>query len=93
MFVITVAMPTRPQRLSAMVDRSLFIASSPASRHGDGDTHADPSQDELTSSPLHIDPYPPKTEASKSSNTLDTPARKHIEGVYDRYVWIYKSLV
>ncbi|KAI0923171.1 hypothetical protein AcV7_005759 [Taiwanofungus camphoratus] len=80
------AMPTRPQRLSAMVDRSLFIASSPASRHGDGDTHADPSQDELTSSPLHIDPYPPKTEASKSSNTLDTPARKHIEGVYDRFL-------
>ncbi len=40
-------------------------------------------KDELTESPLHVEPYPARPVAN-ASVTIDTPARRHIEGVYDR---------
>jgi len=79
------AMPARPQRLSAVVDRNLFIASSPASGSHECHTVFEGSKDDLTASPLHVEPYPPRTQAIKSEE-LDTPARKHIEDVYDRFL-------
>ncbi|KAH9948872.1 hypothetical protein B0H21DRAFT_206131 [Amylocystis lapponica] len=79
------ALPSRPKRLSAVVDRSLFVASSPVSRLDDSAV-TEQSKNELTASPLNIEPYPRKTEASKSANALDTPARKHVESVYDRFL-------
>ncbi|GBE83047.1 predicted protein [Sparassis crispa] len=81
-----VSPPLRPQRLSEVVDKNIFIASSPASPvpTDQSGNQRDKSLDELTSSPFHVDPYPPRPQAP--ANILDTPARKHIEGVYDRFL-------
>ena len=42
--------------------------------------------DELTSSPYNVQAYPARTEAKKGSNVPDTPGRRRIEGVYDRFL-------
>ena len=73
-----------------MVDKSLFIASSPMLQRVDESMHEStpPRQkDELTASPLQVETYPQKTAPARDSVALDTPARRHLEGVYDRYVF------
>lgn len=68
----------------------MFVASSPVSRL-DTSAVSDRSKNDLMESPMNIEPYPRKTEASKSTNAVDTPARKHVESVYDRYVCMMLS--
>ncbi|KAF8887180.1 hypothetical protein BD779DRAFT_1528545 [Infundibulicybe gibba] len=82
--------PTPSPRLSAVLDRSLFIATPPLSResreepemHDISPRHQ--SFDELTSSPLHVEPYPPR----KSCNleVPESPVQRRLEGVYDRFL-------
>ncbi|KAJ3731278.1 hypothetical protein DFJ43DRAFT_438028 [Lentinula guzmanii] len=81
-------------RLSAMVDREVFIAppvrssenlgrstsTSPSSQPND-----DNSCDDLTSSPLRVEPYAPRPNTS-SQPVPDTPTQKRVEGVYDRFL-------
>ncbi|KAI0330464.1 hypothetical protein GY45DRAFT_1323595 [Cubamyces sp. BRFM 1775] len=80
------AQPTPTPRLSSMVDKNLFIASSPASRVVLESPKLTPprQKDDLTASPLHVEPYPARPVAS--TITLDTPAKRHLEGVYDRFL-------
>ncbi|CCM06214.1 uncharacterized protein FIBRA_08459 [Fibroporia radiculosa] len=80
------ALPPRPQRLSAVVDRSIFIAPSPMPRLRESDVVHECIEDDLTSSPLHVDPYPQRIPASNAADTLDTPTRKHVEEIYDRFL-------
>lgn len=42
------------------------------------------SYDELTASPLHVEPYPPRPQSMQIDAALDTPGRKHLDDVYDR---------
>ncbi|KAI0754696.1 hypothetical protein C8Q80DRAFT_1266285 [Daedaleopsis nitida] len=83
------AQPTPTPRLSAVVDKNLFIAPSPVHRTPTvqiASVSTPPrQQDELTASPLQVDTYPNKT-APKDSIALDTPAKRHLEGVYDRFL-------
>lgn len=80
----TVAQPTPTPRLSTVVDRNLFIATSPAQRVTIQEPRSTPprAQNDLTASPLHVEPYPARP--AQSGITMDTPAKRHIEGVYDR---------
>ena len=83
-----VAQPVPTPRLSTVVDKNLFISSpiSPIPRADEEAVTTPQSQrqkDALTESPFHVEPYPIKPAANVSV-TIDTPARRHIEGVYDR---------
>lgn len=40
--------------------------------------------DDLNSSPYHVEPYPPRNLGEQV--TLDSPDRRHLEGVYDRFL-------
>jgi len=73
-----------------LVDKSLFIADNSVAalkspEAGCTSFGEKPYLDELTASPQHVEPYPPRPP-SKSSMTIDTPAKKHLEGVYDRFL-------
>ncbi|TBU59232.1 hypothetical protein BD310DRAFT_948155 [Dichomitus squalens] len=83
------AQPTPTPRLSTVVDKNLFI-SSPIQKVADeaaprSTPQSQRSKDALTESPLHVDTYPTKT-APKESIAIDTPAKRHLEGVYDRFL-------
>lgn len=67
-----------------MVDKNLFIATSPAQRVTIQEPRSTPprAQNDLTASPLHVEPYPARP--AQTGITMDTPAKRHIEGVYDR---------
>lgn len=83
-----VSKPTPPgsQRLSAVVDRSVFIRpGTPGANDFESSIVMNRSlrTDDLTSSPLHVDPYPTRP-VSQLGLVLDTPAKKHVESVYDR---------
>ena len=85
-----VAQPTPAPRLSTVVDKNLFI-SSPVQKVADesiarSTPQSQKSKHALTESPLHVETYPTKT-APKESVAIDTPARRHLEGVYDRYAY------
>ncbi|KAJ3528926.1 hypothetical protein NM688_g7927 [Phlebia brevispora] len=41
--------------------------------------------DDLTSSPLHVEPYPPRP-VSQIALSMDSPAKRHVENVYDRFL-------
>ncbi|KIK69680.1 hypothetical protein GYMLUDRAFT_34080 [Collybiopsis luxurians FD-317 M1] len=81
-------MPTS-LRLSAIVDREVFIA--PPVRSSENVSYAssfppnDKSFDELTASPLRVEPYAPRP-SSTSQPVPDTPTQKRLEGVYDRFL-------
>ncbi|KAI0629768.1 hypothetical protein C8Q77DRAFT_1075749 [Trametes polyzona] len=81
------AQPTPAPRLSTVVDKNLFIATpSPGpQRVTIEEPRLTPSrtQDDLTASPLHVEPYPARQRATIA---LDTPAKRHLEGVYDRFL-------
>ncbi|KAI0629755.1 hypothetical protein C8Q77DRAFT_1064543 [Trametes polyzona] len=81
------AQPTPTPRLSTVVDKNLFIATpSPGPQRV---TIEEPrltpprTQDDLTASPLHVEPYPAR---QRTTIALDTPAKRHLEGVYDRFL-------
>jgi serine/threonine-protein kinase GIN4 len=83
------ATPAPAPRLSAVLDRSLFIAHPLSAREDAGVQSADLSDqstksDELTSSPFHVEPYPPRKMNSR--NIPDTPNLRRLEGVYDRFL-------
>jgi serine/threonine-protein kinase GIN4 len=86
--------PRSPQRLSALVDSSVFIApprtptseflsSSQNSTARTPDVSLAHDDDDLLSSPLHVEPYPARPQAAEFP---DTPTRQHAETVYDRFL-------
>ncbi|KDQ62835.1 hypothetical protein JAAARDRAFT_122430 [Jaapia argillacea MUCL 33604] len=86
-------MPTTPTRLSAVFDKSLFVADPRSVRRLDQDIpevsitrEKSMDIDELTSSPLHVEPYPARKPSMDAATNLDSPARRHVEGVYDRFL-------
>lgn len=65
-----------------------------SSGHPEEDDSSDPrtpvritkSFDELTASPLVVEPYPPRPTTGLASPIPDTPSRHRLEGVYDRFL-------
>ena len=86
--MLVVSKPVRMPRLSTLVDKSLFVADSSGARSPRCSSfgEADYKIDELTESPQHVEPYPARP-SPRLSVTMDTPAKKHVEGVYDRCVY------
>ncbi|KAH0831882.1 hypothetical protein J3R83DRAFT_12756 [Lanmaoa asiatica] len=78
-------------RLSAVLDRRLFVAP-PLSPRFTEDSATTPGTtrgrsiqfDDLNSSPYHVEPYPPRQSGEQV--VLDSPDRRHLEGVYDRFL-------
>ncbi|CAL1712476.1 unnamed protein product [Somion occarium] len=88
-FAAGLSQPAPTHRLSAIVDKKVFIADRSATNLGITDSPERPikrKHDDLTASPLHVDPYPPRPQSTNLDLALDTPAKKHIEGVYDRFL-------
>ncbi|KAF5382497.1 hypothetical protein D9615_003045 [Tricholomella constricta] len=88
-------LPASALRLSQVLDSSLFIApllSSRAPSTPDLDmqdislVHGSASFHDLTSSPLHVEPYPSRKPSAMSAQLPDTPSQRRIEGVYDRFL-------
>ncbi|KAF9255643.1 hypothetical protein L218DRAFT_314111 [Marasmius fiardii PR-910] len=83
------APPSSP-RLSQAVDRSIFIAPPVRSRDDVDHLHTPPpfskSFDELTSSPLVVEPYPPRDSSPLDHSIPDSPTQRKLEGVYDRFL-------
>ncbi|KAL4250578.1 Serine/threonine-protein kinase ATG1 [Abortiporus biennis] len=77
--------PQLTRRLSAVVDKNLFIADTSLSRNPSLDLLNRPEVDDLMASPLQVSPYPQRP-VSQVGAPLDTPAKKHVEGVYDRFL-------
>ncbi|KAL4081209.1 hypothetical protein J3A83DRAFT_166776 [Scleroderma citrinum] len=73
----TVSKPST-QRLSAVLDRSLFVATPIAPKF------VDHSGDDLTASPFHVEPYPQRKSGDQS--VPPSPERRRLEGVYDRFL-------
>lgn len=77
-----------PPKVSPPLDRKMFIATPRQSRESlltSTPRTVDQSFDELTSSPLHVEPYPQRRVAA--NETLpDTPSQRRLEGVYDRFL-------
>jgi serine/threonine-protein kinase GIN4 len=86
--------PQTSPRLSAVVDRELFVAPPKSSMHMDfsDDSRASSpavgskSLDELTSSPLRVEPYPPRNTSGTQPPIPDTPTQRRVENVYDRFL-------
>jgi serine/threonine-protein kinase GIN4 len=82
-------MPTPAPRLSAVLDRSLFITPPLTARDDTPSLYAsrdDSSEsNDLTSSPFHVEPYPPR-KTSPNAIIPDTPSSRRLEGVYDRFL-------
>ncbi|KAG5653104.1 hypothetical protein H0H81_002251 [Sphagnurus paluster] len=90
--------PAFAHRLSQVLDSSLFIARpitpGPTLSPHEEDSiiqdqspmRASTSFNELTSSPLHVEPYPPRKPSAMSAQLPDTPSQRRIEGVYDRFL-------
>ena len=84
-----VDVPKSSPRLSEVLDSSLFIAPPVSSRSLDLDMQdmtivpEESSFNDLTSSPLHVEPYPPRRSTSQIP---DTPHQRRVEGVYDRFL-------
>ncbi|KAK7048599.1 kinase domain-containing protein [Favolaschia claudopus] len=72
-------------RLSEVLDRSLFIASPVRQTFQDEERSGtvDRSFDELTSSPLHVEPYPAR---QTNAPIPDSPGLRRLESVYDRFL-------
>ncbi|KAK7469012.1 hypothetical protein VKT23_003508 [Stygiomarasmius scandens] len=86
--------PTPSPRLSALVDRDLFVAPPKGSNNidlSDDSASSTPvvgskSLDELTSSPLRVEPYPQRNISAPGSQIPDTPTQRRVENVYDRFL-------
>ncbi|KAK0244073.1 hypothetical protein EDD85DRAFT_918204 [Armillaria nabsnona] len=48
--------------------------------------------DELTSSPLHVEPYPPRKPSTQNIAVPDSPNQRRLEGVYDRFLMATSSV-
>ncbi|KAJ8080316.1 hypothetical protein AAF712_015316 [Marasmius tenuissimus] len=83
------APPSSP-RLSVAVDRSIFIAPQVRSREDVDHLNTPPpfskSFDELTSSPMVVEPYPSRNSSALERPVPDTPTQRKLEGVYDRFL-------
>ncbi|KIK98777.1 hypothetical protein PAXRUDRAFT_133501, partial [Paxillus rubicundulus Ve08.2h10] len=82
--------PPHP-RLSAVLDKSLFVAPPVSARFSEhvtttpGITRGRSIHfDDLNSSPFHVEPYPPRK--SVDYVVLNSPDRHRLEGVYDRFL-------
>ena len=91
----TEEVPTSSHRLSQVLDTSLFIApprSSSVSLHPSHNTSDisigpnDPSLNDLTSSPFHVEPYPSRKTDISDAHLPDSPSQRRLEGVYDRFL-------
>lgn len=78
-----------------MLDKSIFIAPPPSKLREQEDAgvpaiiltdEESKSFDELTSSPLHVEPYPPRKPNGQELPVPDSPNLRRIEGVYDRFL-------
>lgn len=87
-------MPPKSPRLSSFLDKSLFIA--PPIGHAEDEVIADADTryllsrsldiNHLTSSPVHVESYPPWKSDDAPPIVIDTPNRRRIEDVYDRFL-------
>ncbi|ETW81318.1 hypothetical protein HETIRDRAFT_451140 [Heterobasidion irregulare TC 32-1] len=88
--------PSPPLPLSAVIDRSLFIAESPSARRETFNMPQTPSiqiftdklggDDSLTASPFSVEPYPNRV-CSLNSPIVESPTtQRRVEGVYDRFL-------
>jgi hypothetical protein len=85
------AMPPTSPRLSAVIDKSLFVK--PPISHAEDESIANEDStflrsrsldfDRLTSSLVHARPSPRKSHGPPAA-VIDTPNRRRMEGVYDR---------
>jgi len=88
------AMPPKSPRLSTFLDKSLFIASPVGHTEDESGLNADTTYlrsrsldiDHLTSSLVHVDPYLPRKSDGAPPVMTDTPNRRRVEGVYDRFL-------
>ncbi|KAH7927785.1 hypothetical protein BV22DRAFT_970604, partial [Leucogyrophana mollusca] len=74
---------------------SLFIATPVSPRFSEDDVVRTPEpisrgrsiqfDDDLTSSPYHVEPYPVR-KLNAEEHVLDSPDRRRVEGVYDRFL-------
>jgi serine/threonine-protein kinase GIN4 len=77
--------------LSAVLDRDLFtpdpVQLDPDTSESSSDHVAahSPGRNSLTDSPFVVHPYPSRRQAVASPD-LDSPARRDVEGVYDRFL-------
>ncbi|KAG1780656.1 hypothetical protein EV702DRAFT_963973 [Suillus placidus] len=90
----TVAAPT--PRLSAVLDRNLFIAPPILPWSGDVDETRMQTpypirrrsilfdDGDLTASPFHVEPYPPRKSGEQM--VINSPDLRRVEGVYDRFL-------
>ncbi|KAL1702744.1 kinase-like domain-containing protein [Schizophyllum commune] len=82
------AVANQPQlspKLADVLDRSVFVNTPELELHTSFEGRRHKSFDELTSSPLHVEPYPARQ--SRTPDPLpDTPCRKRVEQVYDRFL-------
>ncbi|KAI6016227.1 hypothetical protein EDC04DRAFT_543426 [Pisolithus marmoratus] len=74
----TAEKPVTP-RLSTVLDRSLFVATPISPRPVEN------LNDDLTASPYHVEPYPPRG-SGELQNVPPSPERRRLEGVYDRFL-------
>ncbi|KAF8125694.1 hypothetical protein EV363DRAFT_617266 [Boletus edulis] len=78
-------------KLSAVLDRSLFVAP-PLSPRFTEDSATTPDMTrgrfiqfhDLDSSPCLVEPYPPRKSGEQA--ILESPDKRHLEGVYDRFL-------
>ena len=68
-----------------MVDKDLLRLETEEARGRPLSPLADRRDDSLMASPLVVNPYPQRP-MPKHAMTLDSPAKKHVENVYDRCV-------
>ncbi|KAA1475650.1 hypothetical protein DENSPDRAFT_883723 [Dentipellis sp. KUC8613] len=94
--------PSPPLRLSAVVDKSLFLAepsakpdlpampATPAHTIQISSSNSTPvaaaANDSLTASPFHVEPYPARAARITESPVMDSPTRHRVEGIYDRFL-------
>ncbi|KAG1791865.1 uncharacterized protein HD556DRAFT_1383278 [Suillus plorans] len=90
----TVVAPT--PRLSAVLDRKMFIAPPfmPWSGDVDGTDMQTPhpirrrsilfDDSDITASPFHVEPYPPRKSGEQM--VINSPDQRRVEGVYDRFL-------
>ncbi|GJE88475.1 protein kinase domain-containing protein [Phanerochaete sordida] len=80
--------PGPAPRLSMLLEKAQFIRDPVARRSSELfsmiEAPVEPVKDDLTASPFHVEPYPARLQPN--CPTLDTPGRKHVEGVYDRFL-------
>ncbi|THH04089.1 hypothetical protein EW146_g10267, partial [Bondarzewia mesenterica] len=90
------AQPSAPLPLSAVIDRSIFIADPLSVRRGVPDVPQTPSiqvwtsgpsgTDSLAASPFNVEPYPIRVPSTTSPINEPPTTQRRVEGVYDRFL-------